>query len=52
MNSPVSHGGRKAFLSRVAERFQELAAEIGEPYRVEVWGGDTAADAGLRIVRE
>ncbi|MGO9172207.1 MAG: hypothetical protein ACLP7P_09610 [Rhodomicrobium sp.] len=43
---------RKAFLSRVVEQFRELADEIGAPYRVEVWGGDNAADAGLRVVGE
>jgi hypothetical protein len=52
MDTASYASGRKAFLSRVAEQFRELAEEIGSPYRVEVWGGDNAADAGFRVVRE
>ncbi len=34
---------RSAFLSRIEEQFQELADEIGEPYRAEAWAyGDKA----------
>ena len=52
MDNAVPIDNRKAFLSRFAEQFLELADEIGESYRAEFWGGDTAADAAFRIVRE
>ncbi len=50
MDTANDSARRKAFLSRIAEQFQEVAAEIGEPYRAEAWPAND--EAVLRINRE
>lgn len=40
----------KAFLSRIAEQFQEVADEIGAPYKADAWAGN--GEAVLSVSRE
>src|SRR5208337_1032190 len=50
MDTANNTAQRKAFLSRVADQFRELADEIGEPYKADAWAAK--GDAVLSISRE